>query len=103
LNDCPVRVAGQEEEENSTEQYAETNAQESPKSLLEGPLKEELGAGLAGRTLPVLPAEALLTSRAHGARHRTAWCLAAAFVHDLTPSEGPLLVRPMVSSFACSK
>jgi hypothetical protein len=42
-------------------------------------------AGLAGRALPVLPAEALLTSRAHGAGQRTARCLAAAFVHDLTP------------------
>jgi hypothetical protein len=39
LNDCPAHVAGQEEEENSTEEYAETNTQESSKSMLEGPLR----------------------------------------------------------------
>jgi len=67
-----------EEEENSTEQYAETYAHESTKSLLEGPLRQELLAGLTGRTAPVLPAETLQTGRTYGARHRTIWCLAAA-------------------------
>jgi hypothetical protein len=42
-------------------------------------------AGLAGRTVPVLPAKALLTSRTNRAGHRTVSCLAAEFVHDLTP------------------
>jgi len=85
LNDGPVSVAGQEEEENPTEQDAQTNAQESTKSILEGRVRYELLADLAGRTAPMLPAEALLTSRTHGARHGTAWCLAADFGHNLTP------------------
>ena len=93
LNDDPVRVARQEEEENTTEQYAETNAHESTKSMLEGPLRYEPLAGLAGRTAQVLPAEALLTSWTNGARQRTAWLLAAAVGHDLAPSAGPLPLR----------
>jgi len=36
LNDYPVSVAGQEEEENPTEQDAQTNAQEATKPILEG-------------------------------------------------------------------
>ena len=60
-------------------------------------------ADLAGRTLPVLPAEALITSRANSPWHRTAWCLAAEFVHDLAPSEGPLLLGLMISSLSGSK
>lgn len=39
LNDDPVCIAGQEEEEETTEQHAETNAHESTKSMLEGPLR----------------------------------------------------------------
>jgi len=45
-----------EEEENSTEQYANTNAYKSTESLIEGPLRYELLAGLTGRTAPVPPA-----------------------------------------------
>ncbi len=96
LNDDPVLVAGQEEEEETTEQHAETNAHESTKSVLEGPLRYQSVAGLAGRTVQVLPAEALLTSRTNGARQRTAGHLAAAFGHDLAPSQGPLLLGLMM-------
>jgi hypothetical protein len=53
--------------------------------------------------VPGEAAEALLTCRTYGARHRTVWCLTAAFVHDLTPSEYMLLLRTMMSSLACSK
>jgi hypothetical protein len=45
-----------EEEENSNEQDANTNAHESTKTLLEGPRRYELLAGLTGRTAPVPPA-----------------------------------------------
>ncbi len=89
LNDDPVRIAGQEEEEETAEQHAETNAHESTNLMFEGPLRYEFVAGLAGRTLQVLKAEALLTSWTNGARHRTAGHLTAAFGHDLAPSEGP--------------
>ena len=39
LKNCPVIVAGQEEEEDTTEQHTQTNAQESTKSMLEGRLR----------------------------------------------------------------
>jgi hypothetical protein len=77
LKHCPVIVAGQEEKEDTAEQHTEANAQESTKAMLEGRVRYELVADLAGGTLPVLPAEALITSRTNGARHRTAWHLAA--------------------------
>ena len=89
LNDIPVRITGQEKKEETTEQHAETNTHESTKSMFEGGLRYKLTAGLTGRPAQVLPAEALLTSRANGSRHRTAWRFAAAFGHDLAPSEGP--------------
>jgi len=92
-----------EEEENSNEQDADTNAHESTKTLLEGPRRYELLAGLTGRTAPVPPTQALQTSRTNGARHRTIWRLATAFVHDLTLSEDPLLFKRMVMFLSCSK
>jgi hypothetical protein len=36
LKHCPVIVTRQEEEEDTAEQHTEANAQESPKSVLEG-------------------------------------------------------------------
>ncbi len=36
LQDCPIIVTGQEEEEDAAEQHTKTNAQESSKSMLEG-------------------------------------------------------------------
>ena len=87
LNDIPVRIAGQEKKEETAEQNAETNAHESTKSVLEGGMRYKLTAGLTGRPAQVMPAEALLTSRANSSRHRTAWRFASAFGHDLTPSD----------------
>ena len=72
MDDDPVRVAGQEEDEETTEQYAETNTHESGKSILEGSLIEKLVAELAGRSLQVLPAVASPAVRTNGARARTA-------------------------------
>ena len=39
LKNCPIIVARQEEEEDTTEQHTQTNAQESTKSMLEGRLR----------------------------------------------------------------
>ena len=38
LQDCPIIVTGQEEEEDAAEQHTKTNAQESSKSMFEGRL-----------------------------------------------------------------
>jgi hypothetical protein len=89
LNDIPVCITGQEKKEETAEQNAETNAHESTKPMLEGSMRYKLTAGLTGRLAQMMPAEALLTRRANGSRHRTAWCFASAFGHDLAPSEGP--------------
>ena len=83
LNDDSVCIARQEKEEETTKQHGKANAHESTKSMLEGLLRYELAADLAGRTLQVLPAEALITSWTNGARHRTACRLAVAFGHHL--------------------
>jgi len=80
LNDDPIRITGQEEKEETTEQYAQTNTYESTKLVFEGPIRYNLAAGLAGRTLQVLKAEALLTSWTYGARRRTACCLTHALL-----------------------
>jgi hypothetical protein len=80
LNDNPIRITGEEEKEETTEQYAETNTYESTKLVFEGPMRYNLAAGLAGRTLQVLKAEALLTSWTYGARRRTACCLTHALL-----------------------
>ena len=39
LKDCPIIVARQQEEEDTTEQHTETNTHESTKSMLEGRLR----------------------------------------------------------------
>ena len=88
LNDGLVLITGQEQEEKTTEHHAETNAHESTKSVFEGSLSQEIVASLAGRTLQVLPTEALLTGWASGARQRTACHLAAPIGHDLAPFLG---------------
>jgi hypothetical protein len=80
LNDDPIRITGEEEKEETTEQYAETNTYESTKSVFEGPMRYNRVAGLAGRMLQVLKAEALLTSWTNGARRRTACCLTHALL-----------------------
>ena len=85
LNDDSVCIARQEKEEETTKQYGKANAHESAKSMLKGLLRYELAADLAGRTLQMLPAEALQTSRTNGARHGTAYYFAATFVHNLAP------------------
>ena len=80
MNDDPIRITGEEEKEETTEQYDEPNPCESTKPVFKGPVRYNLAAGLAGRTLQVLKAEALLTSWTNGARRRTARCLTHALL-----------------------
>lgn len=90
LEDHPACIARQKEKEDTQKENAETNAHESPKLMLKGVVRDDLAAGLAGRSVKVLPAEALITGRATGARHGTTRYLATAFGHGLAPSQALL-------------
>jgi hypothetical protein len=81
-----------EEEENATEQNAETDAYKSFQSLIKGIIGYELLASLTGRSAPMPPAQTLQASRTHGSRHRTTFYLAA-FVHNRAFLEDALLLE----------
>jgi hypothetical protein len=91
LKDDPACIAGQKEQEETQEENASTNAHETTKLMLEGFLKYEAAADLAGRAFQVLPAKALVTSWTNRAWHRTPCHLTTAFDHNLAPSKAPLL------------